>query len=416
MSVKEDLPMFLKWSLKKMTSTKETLQKANDPSVKKLFFILLVLPLLIQVFCGCSLLPVKERSTDGVLSKKEREKLAEELHVKGLTQSAEGKLHEAIRTWQKEIELSPKRVRPYNNIGITYRRLGNLDAAKEFHEKAIKVDPKFGHSYYSLGLVHYDRKHYEEAKRLFLEAIRRGYGDADVHYSLGQAHKNLKEYDQAVQAYEKTVKLFYGYPGAHFQLGECYRVKGKHDLARLEFRREIELNSCYKRSSEIGLQEIEEALNPNRGHKSAFLTATQEKVAEWIDSGLSFIPGNSIDEIKQKLGNPMSERVDPHRNNHVVGQMDQIHTLNYEGLSLRVYRVMEVPPRDLVFELTITDKRFPFKWGLRIGSPRNEVVQALGKPDKDGTPLTYSTEAGLALFFFSRENRLEKVQWQWDID
>jgi hypothetical protein len=42
-------------------------------------------------------------------------------------------------------------------------------------------------------------------------------------------------------------------------------------------------------------------------------------VAEWIDSGLNLIPGSSIDEIKQKLGKPSSERVDFHKNNHVVG-------------------------------------------------------------------------------------------------
>jgi tetratricopeptide (TPR) repeat protein len=394
----------------------EILQKANDHSIEKLLLILIAVPLLIQVLCGCCLLPVKDHSREGVLSRKEKEKLAEELHIKGLTQSAEGKLEEAINTWQKEIELSPKRVRPYNNIGITYRRLGNLDAAKGFHEKAIKLDPKFGHSYYSLGLVYYDRKHYEGAKGLFLKAIRRDYIDADVYYSLGQAHKNLKEYDQAVQAYEKTVKLFYAYPGAHYQLGECYRLKGKLALARLEFKREIELNSCYRRFCEIGLQKIEAELNSNRGHNNTSLTATQEKVAEWIDSGLNFIPGTSIDEIKQRLGKPASERVELHKNSHVVGQMDEIHTLDYEGLSLRIYHVKEVPPRDLVFELTITDKRFQFKWGLKIGSPRNQVVGIFGKPEKDGNPLTYSTEVGSAFFFFSKENRLEKVQWQWDID
>jgi tetratricopeptide (TPR) repeat protein len=398
-----------------MICVRESLQKASDPSIVKLFLILMAVSFFIQVLCGCSLLPVEKRSHDGVLSKQEREKFAEELHVKGLTQSAEGKLDAAINTWQKEIELSPGRVRPYNNIGITYRRLGKLDAAKGFHEKAIKVDPKFGHSYYSLGLVYYDRKHYEEAKRLFLEAIRRDYGDADVYYSLGQAHKNLKEFDQAVQAYEKIVKLFYAYPGAHYQLGECYRAKGKYDLARLEFRREIELNSCYKHFSEIGLQKIEEELNPTGGDDHASL-ATEEKVAEWIDSGLNLIPGSSIDEIKQRLGKPESERVELHKNSHVVGQTDEIHTLNYEGLSLRIYRVKEVPPRDLVFELTITDKRFLFKWGLKIGSPRHEVVHLLGKPEKEGNPLTYSTEAGAASFFFSKENRLEKVQWQWDIN
>ncbi len=392
------------------------LQKANDHSIEKLLLILMAVPLLVQLLCGCSLMPVKERSHEGVLSKKEREKLAEELHVKGLTQSAEGRLKEAIHTWQKEIELSPGRVRPYNDIGITYRRLGNLDAAKGFHEKAIKVNPKFGHAYYSLGLVHYDYKHYDEAKRLFLQAIRRDYSDADVYYSLGQAHKNLKEYGQAVQAYEETARLFYAYPGVHYQLGECYRVKGRHDLARFEFRREIELNSSYRRFCETGLQKIEEELNSNKGHNNPSLTTAEEKVAEWIDSGLSFIPGNSIDEIKQKFGKPASERVELHKNNHVEGQTDRIHTLDYEGLSLRIYHVMEVPPRDLVFELTITDKRFLFKWGLKIGSLRNEVIDVLGKPDKDGNPLSYSTETGVVFFFFSKENRIEKVRWQWDIN
>ena len=395
---------------------KKVLLKMRSHSTGRLTLALTALALALQILFGCSLLPVKERSQDGNLSKKEREKLAEELHVKGLTLSAEGKLEEAIRTWKNEIGLSPRRVKPYNNIGITYRRLRNLDAAEEFHEKAIKVDPKFGHSYYSLGLVHYDRMQYEEAKKLFLEAIRRDYGDADVYYSLGQAHKNLKEYDQAAQAYEKVVKLFYAYPGAHYQLGECYRVKGRQDLARLEFRREMELNSGYRHLSETGIQKIEEELNSNRGHPNTSLTAAEEKVAEWIDSGLNLIPGRSIDEIKQRLGKPVNERVELHKNIHVVGQTDEIHVLDYEGFSLRIYHVMEVPPRDLVFEVTITTNRVLLKWGLKIGSPRDEVVRALGKPDKDGNPLSYSAEAGAAFFFFSKENRLEKVQWQWDID
>jgi tetratricopeptide (TPR) repeat protein len=192
----------------------------------------------------------------------DRERLAEDLHIKGLILNTEGKLEEAIDNWLKEIELSPRRVRPYNNIGIAYRRMGNLDAAKEYHERAIRVDPKFGHSYYSLGLVYYDRGDYGQAKDQFLRAIKLNYFDADVYYSLGQAYKNLKEYDRATAAYEKTVKLYYSYPGVHYQLGGCYRLKGRYDLARLEFKREISANTLWKRPSEIGLQEIEVDLHP----------------------------------------------------------------------------------------------------------------------------------------------------------
>jgi tetratricopeptide (TPR) repeat protein len=227
---------------------------SNGPSGHRLFLILIAAAAFLQVIDGCSCL--------GINKKNDRERLAEDLHIQGLILNVEGKLEEAIDTWLKEIELSPRRVRPYNNIGIAYRRMGDLDSAKEYHEKAIKVDPKFGHSYYSLGLVYYDRENYEQAKDQFLRAIKLHYFDADVYYSLGQAYKNLKEYDQATVAYEKTVKLYYSYPGVHYQLGGCYRLKGRYDLARLEFKREISGNTPWKSLCEIGLQEIKVELDP----------------------------------------------------------------------------------------------------------------------------------------------------------
>ena len=246
---------------------KRALLGANRYSVGRFFPILIVLPLVLQGLYGCGLVPLRDHSHEGSLPKKERERLADELHTKGLILDVESKPEEAIDIWLKEIELSPKRARPYNNIGIAYRRLGNLDSAKKFHEKAIMTDPKFGHSYYSLGLVYYDRENYEKAKGLFSEAIKRGYFNADVYYSLGQANKNLNEIDQAITAYEKTVKLYYSYRGAHYHLGECYRLQGKYDLARLEFKREISLNSSWKSLCEVGLQEIEVELDPDNVDK-----------------------------------------------------------------------------------------------------------------------------------------------------
>lgn len=243
------------------------IEKVNDHKMKRFLLILTALSVVMQALSGCCLKPVIDHFHKEFLTIKERERLAEELHTRGLTLDAEGKLKEAIDTWSKEIELSPERVRAYNNIGIAYRRLGDLDSAKEFHEKAIMTEPGFGHSYYSLGLVYYDRKDYEKARELFLEAIRRNYFNADVYYSLGQASKNLREYGKAISAYKKTIKLYYSYRGAHYQLGECYRLKGKYDLARLEFKREISLNFSWKRLCEIGLQEIEVDLDPNNVNK-----------------------------------------------------------------------------------------------------------------------------------------------------
>lgn len=213
----------------------------------------------------------------------------------------------------------------------------------------------------------------------------------------------------------KSLKLYYAYRGVHYQLGECYRLKGKYDLARLEFKREINLNPSYRDRCKIGLQKIEAELDPNKDHGDLLMTVKQEKVAGFIISGRDFIPGSSIDEIRQRLGNPVAEQIEARQNHHVQGQIDEIHTLDYNGLVIKIKRVNGASPRDLLFGLTITDRRIVLKRGLKIGTPRNQVINLFGQPREDENSLTYATETGSVTFFFSKD-LLEKVQWQWNID
>lgn len=224
---------------------------------KKRTCVLLALILVMPCLFGLS-----ANKTNTSVSIDERGRLADELHMKGLMLYDETKYKEAIDEWLREIEIAPERVKPYNNIGLTYRKLGDLDSSIKFHEKAIKVDPKFGHSYYSLGLVYYDLKDYKRAKELFLKAIEFGYYDADVYYSLGQAYKQLTDYEQAIKAFKKVIKLYYNFPGAHYQLGDTYRLVGNFDMAKMELKREISINTSWELQCEIALLEIDTETDP----------------------------------------------------------------------------------------------------------------------------------------------------------
>lgn len=216
----------------------------------------------IKIVEHSSMMKSFKEAANGPLSAKEKARLADEIHRKGLIVYDKEKYKDAIALWLIEVELAPERVRPYRNIGLTYRKLGDLDTAQKYHEQALKIDPKFGRTYYSLGLVYYDREDYKKAIGLFLKAIKLKYYSADVYYSLGQAYRILENYRKSIKAYKKVVKLNHKYPGVHYALGESYRLQGKLEIAKREFKRENSKDSKWKKWSKIALLEIDTEIDP----------------------------------------------------------------------------------------------------------------------------------------------------------
>lgn len=230
--------------------------------VMKKILATLAFLLVLQPFYGCGFKVFKEVQTNEALSE-EKKRDADELHRKGLMLYDEKRYFEAIDAWLKEIEIAPFRVKPYNNIGITYRKLNSYESALRYHEKALGIDPLFGHTHYSIGLVYYDLKDYTKAREHFIKSVDAGYYNSDVYYSLGQAHKELKEYEEAILAYEEVIRLYYNYPGGHYQLGDTFRLVGKFDLARMELKREISINPGWKYLCDIALLELATQEDPS---------------------------------------------------------------------------------------------------------------------------------------------------------
>ena len=216
-----------------------------------------ILLVCLLMFSGCTSLYIK-RDRDPKTAQ-----AADKLHTEGLMLFDEGKYNDALEVWFREILLDPMRPKPYNNIGIAYRKLGKQDMAIPYHEKAISVSPSFGHSYYSLGLIYYDKRDYKKALDLFLKAIQKKYDNADVYHSLGQSYKNLNKYSESLAAYEATVKRYFNYPGVHYQIGLIHALQGKTDLARMELKREQSFNTCYRIPAAVKLLEMDVEQSPD---------------------------------------------------------------------------------------------------------------------------------------------------------
>lgn len=161
---------------------------------------------------------------------------------------------------------------------------------------------------------------------------------------------------------------------------------------------------------------------PNEEEASAVPDDVQnEKIVQFANSGWEFKLGRSIDEIKQNLGRPLSEEIQKVANMYTNGQVDEIHVLDYDGLSVGVYRVNEATPREILTRLAITSNKYRIKWGLNIGVAQSEVKRVLGKPQEpaNGT-FVYEAEYEVvdsdSVSFYFRNGVLQKIQWEWHLD
>jgi len=74
------------------------------------------------------------------------------------------KIHDAINTYKKSIEVNPHNPAAYNNLGYLYFDMGMLDEALKEQLEAIRVDPNWSEAHYGLALIYERQRAYEKAK------------------------------------------------------------------------------------------------------------------------------------------------------------------------------------------------------------------------------------------------------------
>ena len=141
--------------------------------------------------------------------------------------------------------------------------------------------------------------------------------------------------------------------------------------------------------------------------------ALNPKVVEFLRSGLEFKLGDRIADIKQNLGPPSSEKTERLKSEALGGAGEEMHRLDYPGLSVEVDRLGGSEPRENLIRLTITDGKYKTKMGLTIGTPQREVKRILGEPwgVVAGT-FVYEEDIG-ALTFYFQGDVVRKIQWEW---
>jgi len=118
-----------------------------------------------------------------------------------------GKYEEAIKCYDKAIEIDPNNSVVWNNKGLALYFLGKYDEAIKCYDKAIEIDPNDADVWNNKGDSLDSLGKYEEAITSYDKAIEIDPNDADVWNNKGDSMDSLGNNDEAKKCYDKSKEL-----------------------------------------------------------------------------------------------------------------------------------------------------------------------------------------------------------------
>ena len=90
----------------------------------------------------------------------------------GLTYLAKGMIQEAIREYQKVLEISPGNVEAHLNLASAYFSQGEYDLALREYLHIVQIDSKNPVGFYGLGYSYFYQGHFNQAIAALQNALR----------------------------------------------------------------------------------------------------------------------------------------------------------------------------------------------------------------------------------------------------
>ncbi len=142
----------------------------------------------------------------------------------GLAQSMKGNPQEAMKHYQKCLEIAPYFTEARNNLGTVYQELGFIDKAEAEFAKVI-TDTSYSSKelpYYNLARLCFVRQDYEKALAYVTSAIKLNGRMAMAFNLRGVILTQQGRQADAIDSFEQAVKLVPDDVSFNFNLGEAY--------------------------------------------------------------------------------------------------------------------------------------------------------------------------------------------------
>jgi tetratricopeptide (TPR) repeat protein len=128
----------------------------------------------------------------------------------------------ALETTRKALELDPKFAIAYHNLSVIYQKRGDLGQAIQAGQRAIELDPTLSMAYHSLAGIYFENKQYDKAEEAYKVFIQEFPYFPEVHNLLALTYAAQRRFDKAVEALEGELRVNPFHTLAHVNLGQIY--------------------------------------------------------------------------------------------------------------------------------------------------------------------------------------------------
>jgi predicted O-linked N-acetylglucosamine transferase (SPINDLY family) len=132
---------------------------------------------------------------------------AKSLSQQGVAFARQGKLAEAVATFEQAVRQFPQVAESHYNLGLALSQQGHTDRALASYRRAIEVKPGYAAAHSNLGVMLLSLRRLEEAALHFEAAAKTEPDLAEVHCNLGRTLFQLGRYSAAVACHRRAIAL-----------------------------------------------------------------------------------------------------------------------------------------------------------------------------------------------------------------
>jgi tetratricopeptide (TPR) repeat protein len=118
-----------------------------------------------------------------------------------------GEYREAVASYDKALQIKPDKHEAWYNRGIALRNLGEYKEAVASYDNALQIKPDKHEAWYNRGIALRNLGEYREAVASYDNALQFKPDDHEAWHNRGNALHNLGEYKEAVASYHKALQI-----------------------------------------------------------------------------------------------------------------------------------------------------------------------------------------------------------------
>ena len=173
---------------------------------------------------------------------------AEAYNNMGIVLADAGRLPEAIAQYEKALEIERDRPEVLNNEGTVFVRSGRLSEAISRYEEALRLEPDYFIAEDNLGAALDAADRLREAVAHYERALQFNPDFPEAENHLGNALRRLGKIPEAGAHYERALRLKPDFPEAHNNLGNIRRETGNLPKAIAQYQEALRLKPDYVES------------------------------------------------------------------------------------------------------------------------------------------------------------------------